>query len=60
MIVDGLSSDVEYYAIGFRVGSDMIEKVNGIIDELIADGTLAAIAAKYGKTDVYEAAIANN
>ena len=38
----------------------MIEKVNGIIDELIADGTLAAIAAKYGKTDVYEAAIANN
>ena len=60
MILEAVQLEDEYYAIGFRVGSDMIEKVNGIIDELIADGTLAAIAAKYGKTDVYEAAIANN
>lgn len=60
MILESVQLEDEYYAIGFRVGSDMIEKVNGIIDELIADGTLAAIAAKYGKTDVYEAAIANN
>jgi polar amino acid transport system substrate-binding protein len=60
MILESVQLEDEYYAIGFRVGSDMIEKVNAIIDELIADGTLAAIAAKYGKTDVYEAAIANN
>ena len=60
MILESVQLEDEYYAIGFRVGSDMIEKVNGIIDELIADGTLAAIAAKYGKTDVYEAAVANN
>ena len=60
MILESVQLEDEYYAIGFRVGSDMIEKVNAIIDELIEDGTLAAIAAKYGKTDVYEAAIANN
>ena len=60
MILESIQLEDEYYAIGFRVGSDMIEKVNAIIDELIEDGTLAAIAAKYGKTDVYEAAIANN
>jgi len=60
MILESIQLEDEYYAIGFRVGSDMIEKVNGIIDELIADGTLAAIAAKYNKTEVYEAAIADN
>ena len=60
MILESVQLEDEYYAIGFRVDSDMIEKVNAIIDELIEDGTLAAIAAKYGKTDVYEAAIANN
>lgn len=60
MILESVQLEDEYYAIGFRVDSDMIEKVNAIIDELIADGTLAKIAEKYGKTDVYEAAIANN
>ena len=60
MILESVQLEDEYYAIGFRVDSDMIEKVNAIIDELISDGTLAKIAEKYGKTDVYEAAIANN
>ncbi|MBQ9079640.1 MAG: transporter substrate-binding domain-containing protein [Clostridia bacterium] len=60
MILESIQLEDEYYAIGFRVGSDMTEKVNAIIDELVEDGTLAAIAAKYGKTEVYEAAIAAN
>ena len=38
----------EEYAIGFRKGSDMAEKVNAVIDELIADGTMQKIAEKYG------------
>ncbi len=37
----------EEYGIGFRKGSDLVEKVNGIIDELKADGTLDALAEKY-------------
>ena len=37
----------EEYGIAFRKGSDMAEKVNAVIAELMADGTMDAIAAKY-------------
>ncbi len=37
----------EEYGISFRKGSDLTEKVNGIMDELKADGTLDALAEKY-------------
>ena len=37
----------EEYGIGFRKGSDLTEKVNAIIDELKADGTLDALAEEY-------------
>ncbi|MBQ2840431.1 MAG: transporter substrate-binding domain-containing protein [Oscillospiraceae bacterium] len=37
----------EQYGIAFRKGSDMATVVNNTIDELIADGTLDAIATKY-------------
>ena len=37
----------EEYGIGFRKGDALTEKVNAIIDELVADGTLAALAEKY-------------
>lgn len=47
-IVDGLSSDVEYYAIGFRKGSDLTAKVNAELEKLAADGTIATLAEKYG------------
>ena len=40
----------EEYGIGFRKGSDMVEKVNGIIDELKEDGTLTSLAEKYELT----------
>ena len=49
-IIDGLELSVEEYAIGFRLGSNMVEKANGVIDELIKDGTLDAIAEKYDLT----------
>lgn len=38
----------EEYGIGFRKDSDLTAKVDGIIDELVADGTLPALAEKYG------------
>lgn len=40
----------EEYGIGFRKTSDLTEKVNSIIDELKADGTLTALAEKYSLT----------
>ena len=47
-IVDGLSSDVEYYAIGFKKGSNLTAKVNEQLEKLGADGTIKTIAEKYG------------
>lgn len=48
MIVDALSSDVEYYAIGFKKGSELTAKVNEQLVKLGADGTIAKLAEKYG------------
>ncbi|MBR0509498.1 MAG: transporter substrate-binding domain-containing protein [Clostridia bacterium] len=38
----------EEYGIGFRTGSNLTEAVNNAMNELAADGTLKAIAEKYG------------
>ncbi len=46
-IVEALSSEVEYYAIGFRKGSDLTAKVNAELEKLAADGTIKALAEKY-------------
>ncbi len=40
----------EEYGIAFRQGSDLTERVNGIMDGLKADGTLSALAEKYELT----------
>ena len=47
VIIDSLSSDVEYYAIGFKKGSELTAQVNGALEELAADGTIAKLAEKY-------------
>ena len=47
-IATAIQLEAEEYAIGFRKGSDMVEKVNKVIDELLQDGTLLTIAQKYG------------
>ena len=47
-IVDALTSDLEYYAIGFEKGSDLTAKVNAELEKLGADGTIASIGEKYG------------
>ena len=50
-IIEALKSEGEYYAIGFKKGSDLTAKVNGALEALAADGTIATIAAKYGLTN---------
>ena len=42
----------ERYAVGFRLGSDVTDKVSDAIAALYADGTVAALAEKYGVTDL--------
>ena len=42
----------QQYGIAFRQGSDVTEAVNEVIDELMADGTIDELAAKYGLTDM--------
>ncbi len=46
----GLALSSEEYGIGFRKGSDLTAKVNEIMAELVADGTLPALAEKYELT----------
>ena len=45
-----LELSTEEYGIAFRKGSDMTAKVNGIIADMKADGTLKALAEKYELT----------
>ena len=51
MIIEELSSDVEFYAIGFEKGSELTAQVNEQLEKLAADGTIAKIAEKYGVTN---------
>ena len=47
-IAEAIEIEAEQYAIGFKKGSELTAKVNIAIKELAADGTLAALAEKYG------------
>ncbi len=46
-ILNDLSSDIEYYAIGFRKNSDLTAKVNAELEKLAKDGFLMTLAQKY-------------
>ena len=56
MIIEDIELADELYAIGFRVGSDLTEKVNEIINKMVENGKLAEIAEKYGALDRYNEA----
>ena len=47
-MVDGVELATEEYGIAFRQGSDFTAKVDAAMAELVADGTLPALAEKYG------------
>ncbi|OUM62067.1 hypothetical protein PIROE2DRAFT_11775, partial [Piromyces sp. E2] len=44
MIINGIELGNEEYGIGFRLNSDMTEKINFIIMDMMVDNTLATIA----------------
>lgn len=46
IIVDHLAE--ENYGVAFRKGSDIAAEVNKIFDDLVADGSMGALAEKYG------------
>ena len=46
-ILEGMPEEVEYYAIGFKRGSDLTAKVNAELEKLAADGTIMELAEKY-------------
>ena len=48
MIVESIELSSEIYAVGFKKGSELTEKVNKAIEELFEDGTVEALAKKYG------------
>lgn len=52
LVVEGNGYAEEEYGIAFRKGSDMTAKVNEIIRELKADGTLTDIATTYKLQDI--------
>ncbi|MFI3170578.1 MAG: substrate-binding domain-containing protein [Faecalibacterium sp.] len=47
MIVPDLELSKEEYAIGFRKGSDLTDLVNDALQQLVDDGTVAALVEKY-------------
>lgn len=46
-IIEDLSSEIEYYAIGFKKGSELTAKVNETLEKFAANGKLEEIATKY-------------
>ena len=48
IMIEGLELSYEEYGIGFRLGSNVAEKVNEATAAIIENGTLPEIAAKYG------------
>ena len=52
MIVDTINLDSEIYAIGFEKSSELTAKVNDAIKTLFENGTIDALAAKYGFENV--------
>ena len=47
-MVDTIEIESEVYSIGFKKGSDLTAKVNIALKELAEDGTMMALAEKYG------------
>ena len=47
MIVEGVELSKEEYGIGLRKGSDLTARLNDALAELVADGTVDALAEKY-------------
>ncbi|KAG4100420.1 periplasmic binding protein-like II [Neocallimastix lanati (nom. inval.)] len=53
MIINDIHLSEEQYAVGFRLNSDIPEKVNNMILDMILDDTLNNLAKKYGLVDLF-------
>ena len=51
-IVEAIELESEIYAVGFKKGSELTEKVNAAIKELEENGKLMELAKKYGYENV--------
>jgi len=49
-LAPGISLTSEEYGVAFRKDSDLTDKLNDFMAQLIADGTLPALAEKYSLT----------
>lgn len=54
---DEVSYDREVFAVGLRKGSDLTERINALLKGYYADGTLRALADKYGSVALNTAAL---
>jgi len=54
MVVESISFQEEQYAVGFRHGSDMINRVNDVFLDMMLDGSLGELSEKYNLFDLYE------
>lgn len=52
VVIEAREFPGDEYGVAFRSGSDVTEMVNEAMKELAADGTLGAIAEKYGLSDL--------
>ena len=48
LIIANIELDSEVYAVGLKAGSDLTARINQAMQELFDDGTLEALAARYG------------
>ena len=53
VINEGIEIPVEYYAIGFKKGSDLTAKVNEQLEKLLASGFIKTLAEKYNLATSY-------
>lgn len=49
--IPGRPDEIEYFAVGFKKGSELTAKVNEQLEALAADGTIVKIASEYGVAD---------
>ena len=54
MIVEDIVLESEIYAVGFKKGSDLTEKVNAAIKTLFENGKIMELATKYGFENVMQ------
>ena len=56
--IQTVSFGQEEFAVGVRTGSDLAQEINALFKKMYADGTMQALAQKYGGIVLNDAALA--